>query len=230
MAQTKQGGLKIASKKLGLSVEEYLLKSKTHKRCFKCKDWKVREHYHVDNSRGDKLSAKCKDCVWKNGGKRGAKKGRPSTFKGRKHTEAYKKLSSDKRKGKPSKMKGKKHTIEARLNMSKAARARGIKGKDCHLYKDGKVLERRGIRFSLEYKRWRFDVFARDRFTCQDCGDNKGGNLNAHHKKSFADFPELRFSLDNGISLCETCHEKIHFNPNSTRNTIKTKNGIKLKF
>ena len=39
------------------------------------------------------------------------------------------------------------------------------------------------------------------------CGDNKGGKLNAHHIKSFADYPELRFEVSNGITYCEDCHK-----------------------
>jgi 5-methylcytosine-specific restriction endonuclease McrA len=59
-------------------------------------------------------------------------------------------------------------------------------------------------------KLWREAVFARDKWTCQDCGDKKGGNLEAHHIKSFAEFPELRFAIDNGITLCKDCHKIIH--------------------
>lgn len=32
----------------------------------------------------------------------------------------------------------------------------------------------------------------------------------AHHLKLFSEFPELRFSVDNGIVLCRSCHKKIH--------------------
>lgn len=60
--------------------------------------------------------------------------------------------------------------------------------------------------YSKEYKEWRTTVFERDNFTCQDCGD--GGYVTAHHIKSFAHYPELRFELDNGMTLCEPCHSK----------------------
>jgi len=61
------------------------------------------------------------------------------------------------------------------------------------------------IRDSLQYKRWRQSVFKRDNFTCQCCGAF-GGKLNVHHIKSFSDYPDLRFDVDNGITMCEQCH------------------------
>ena len=63
-------------------------------------------------------------------------------------------------------------------------------------------------RVSLKDKKWRKAIFERDNYTCQMCGDNKGGNLNAHHIKSYTLYPELRYDLDNGITLCEKCHKE----------------------
>jgi hypothetical protein len=65
------------------------------------------------------------------------------------------------------------------------------------------------IRKSIEYKDWRTKVFKRDNYTCQMCGIR--GNktyLNADHIKPFAIFPELRFELENGRTLCKYCHRK----------------------
>ena len=63
------------------------------------------------------------------------------------------------------------------------------------------------IRHSNEYKLWRIAVFTRDDWTCQIC-NIKGGKLNADHIKPFAYFPELRFDINNGRTLCEGCHMK----------------------
>ena len=60
------------------------------------------------------------------------------------------------------------------------------------------------IRHSLEYKLWRNAVFERDGYACIWCGAK--GYLNADHIKPFADYPELRFAIDNGRTLCIPCH------------------------
>lgn len=50
----------------------------------------------------------------------------------------------------------------------------------------------------------------RDDYTCQLC-NLKGTDLNAHHIYPWANYPELRFDLNNVITLCKRCHfEKAH--------------------
>ena len=65
-------------------------------------------------------------------------------------------------------------------------------------------------RDSAEYKEWRKSVYERDGYKCVLCGSKE--KLNAHHKKSWKSYPELRYKLDNGITLCEKCHIKFHQN------------------
>lgn len=60
-------------------------------------------------------------------------------------------------------------------------------------------------RNSVEYKQWRKDVFERDNYICQCC-DTIGGKLNAHHIENFADNPDIRTDIDNGITMCSKCH------------------------
>jgi len=60
------------------------------------------------------------------------------------------------------------------------------------------------IRKSSDYFNWRKDIFIRDDFVCQICGD-KGGRLRAHHIKKFSLYPDLRLEPTNGITICERC-------------------------
>lgn len=60
-----------------------------------------------------------------------------------------------------------------------------------------------------QYKKWRKAVAKRDGFACQwpGCGCNQ--RLRFHHIRRWADFPNLRFELDNGITLCKYHHDLI---------------------
>lgn len=60
-----------------------------------------------------------------------------------------------------------------------------------------------------EYKDWRKAVFMRDRYTCQRC-QKKGGYCIAHHIKPWAEYPDLRYDVSNGETLCEQCHDLEH--------------------
>lgn len=64
-----------------------------------------------------------------------------------------------------------------------------------------------------KYKTWRYKVFKRDEWTCKRCGSKK--QLNAHHKRPWALFPLDRYNVDNGITLCRTCHEWVHYPANA---------------
>lgn len=100
--------------------------------------------------------------------------------------------------------KGKHASKETKQKMSKAQ-----SGKNHPNWKGGIASENQKIKNSIEYRLWRESIFARDNWICQSCG-LRSGKLNAHHMENFSDYPELRFAIDNGITLCKKCHKEFH--------------------
>lgn len=110
-----------------------------------------------------------------------------------------------------------------------------IKGEGNHNWKGGITSKNQIIRNSEEYKNWRLKVFEHDNYTCQCCGDNKGGNLNAHHIENFSSNEELRFDIENGITLCNKCHDfryygSFHHTYGSQNNTREQLEEYFIKF
>jgi hypothetical protein len=111
------------------------------------------------------------------------------------------KISEETRKKRSESVK-KFFTPEFRIKMADSRR-----GEKSHLWKGGVTPINKAIRHSVEYRLWRESVFKRDGYTCIWCG-KMGGRIEADHIKSFKDFPELRFAIDNGRTLCKECHKK----------------------
>lgn len=76
------------------------------------------------------------------------------------------------------------------------------------------------IRGSIEGKMWIHKVLLRDGFICQKTGQ-KGGQLSVHHILNFAEYPELRFEVDNGITLSMKAHLDFHKKYGFKNNTIE---------
>ena len=68
---------------------------------------------------------------------------------------------------------------------------------------------------------WARAVIARDLAICQNCGIS-GVELHAHHIKPYAKFPELRWEIGNGLTLCYKCHWAMH--TASTANRVNSEN------
>jgi 5-methylcytosine-specific restriction endonuclease McrA len=59
------------------------------------------------------------------------------------------------------------------------------------------------------YAKWRKDIRKRDRHKCQWPGCGSKRRLEVHHIKKWSDNPALRYSINNGITLCKNCHQRI---------------------
>ncbi len=109
-------------------------------------------------------------------------------------------------KGKTSPRKGEKGKHSSwNKDLRANSDSRILAGKKHPRYKHGNSRPSRLAYSTADYKKWRMSVFIRDNFTCQGC-ERVGGYLTAHHIKQFAYYPELRFVLSNGVTLCEDCH------------------------
>lgn len=109
----------------------------------------------------------------------------------------------------PPSFKGKKHTVKTKKKLSKS-----FSGEKHWNWKGGITPENRKIKNGIEYRLWREAVFARDNWTCQKSGIKSGMGkaiiLHPHHIKNFSKYPELRFAIDNGITLSEKAHDEFH--------------------
>lgn len=141
-------------------------------------------------------------------------------------------------------IKGKKMTIEQRAKISKAMKGKtpwnkGVKGlyqsnrkgkklgpnlnqsKEKHWnWKGGITHENKIIRKSIEYKLWTDACFSRDGYTCQKY-KTKGGKLVVHHILNFSSNKELRFAIDNGITLSKKAHDEFHRKYGTKNNNSK---------
>jgi hypothetical protein len=122
--------------------------------------------------------------------------------------------------------KGRHPTRETLIKMSENRKGKRIGDKHPN-WKGGITPIMILIRNSIRCKEWRQSVFIRDNFTCQECGDKTGGNLEAHHIKKFSILiqeaikymPLLEpyeacllytplWDITNGKTLCIKCHTK----------------------
>lgn len=95
-------------------------------------------------------------------------------------------------------------------------------GPNHHNWKGGPTSLNIRVRTCTFYGDWRTKVFIRDGYTCQECGDSRGGNLHAHHINPLSeilnnmdDFDFILehsqlWDIDNGLTLCKDCHKKEH--------------------
>lgn len=90
---------------------------------------------------------------------------------------------------------------------------------DADFYNPTQSEEDKRQRHSYEYQVWRATVLLRDNYTCCRCGNKRDPRRNvylvAHHIKRWSIYPALRFDVDNGETLCNSCHWAEHHSANN---------------
>jgi 5-methylcytosine-specific restriction endonuclease McrA len=136
---------------------------------------------------------------WNKGLRRPEISGDKHPMWGKHHTLAAKTAMSDKRK---------KYFLDPEHLKRKSETARTRRGENAANWRGGVSRSYKEGYWSPEYKFWRTAVFERDGWECQHChGRGSKIYLTAHHIKSWKNYPELRFIISNGVTLCEDCHE-----------------------
>ena len=59
-----------------------------------------------------------------------------------------------------------------------------------------------------QYKIFRMNVLKRDNFKCKIGNKDCIGRIEAHHILIWSEYPELRYEINNGITLCHAHHPK----------------------
>lgn len=110
---------------------------------------------------------------------------------------------------------GHKHTEEWKARMSKIMNGREVpklKGENHPRWiKDRSKLckiSKQGERRTTAYFYWRKEVWSRDGWKCRMDDKNCNGRIEAHHILGFTDYPDLRYKVNNGITLCHFHHPR----------------------
>lgn len=85
-----------------------------------------------------------------------------------------------------------------------------------------RLIQEENRQLNPRHVRWRKKVYQRDNYTCKICNQH-GGRLAAHHIYSWNTHKKLRYTISNGITLCQKCHKnfhKIYKNGNNTRKQL----------
>jgi len=141
----------------------------------------------------------------------GNKKSKPHKS-GYKHSEEAKLKMSLKKIGKPSPLLGKPSPLKGRKQPKEVVQKRvsKIMGENHPKWiRDReKLISNQKGRRSHEHRKWSNSVKKRDNYCCKIKNCDCFGKLEAHHILSYSQYPELRYDINNGITLCKYHHPK----------------------
>lgn len=107
--------------------------------------------------------------------------------------------------------------------------AHKISGAKSHLFNPSLTKEDRLPRRNLvEVREWRKSIWDRDNYTCDLCGD-RGGSIVAHHLNCWASYKDQRYNVNNGVTLCKSCHHSFHMSLGGPRKPCNKEQYNKYK-
>lgn len=201
---------------------------KINKNCLQCKKLFLTTGYLLSINKGKFCSIVCS-----NKNKTGTKQKPETTEKirlantGKKRSEEFCrqvsirrkniKLSDSTREAIRNSLLGRKLSEETKQKIKLKAK----RGKEHHFWgknhsgvnnarwiEDRTKLAKRQERNDMAYKEWRKQVWVRDNYKCRIKDKNCLGKIEAHHILGWTEYPELRYQINNGITLCHAHHPR----------------------
>jgi len=75
-------------------------------------------------------------------------------------------------------------------------------------YKDRTKLKKQEDRRTSAVHEWRKNIYERDNWECRINNKECNGRIEAHHILNWVDYPELRYDINNGVTLCKYHHPR----------------------
>ena len=73
---------------------------------------------------------------------------------------------------------------------------------------DRDTIKKDNLRNDYAYQEWRMKIWMRDGFKCRIVNNDCYGRIEAHHILGWSSHPELRYQINNGITLCHAHHPR----------------------
>lgn len=88
---------------------------------------------------------------------------------------------------------------------------RGLKSKEKHpqwIADRSQLVKDEKKHLDGRYREWSRSVKNRDSWRCKISNSDCNGRLESHHILNWKDYPELRYDINNGITLCHAHHPR----------------------
>jgi hypothetical protein len=124
-------------------------------------------------------------------------------------TPAMRELQRNRLLGKPGLKRGKTASLVT-LKRQSLSQLRRFSSKENHprWISDRTKIAKRQERNDTAYKEWRKSVRDRDKWKCRMSNNDCAGRLESHHILPWSLFENLRYDINNGITLCHFHHPR----------------------